>query len=452
MKKNLFNEYNRIFFIGVGGISMSALCQLAVHFGADCAGSDVTMSHITNNLSSIGVKVFILHNAVNIKTFKPNLVVYTGAISSENPELLLAKKLNIKCLERADFLGLVCNQFNNVIAIGGTHGKTTTSAMISEIFVEAKLNPTCHIGGEVKNFNSNLRLGYNNYFITEACEYKKSFEKIYSVCAVVTNIERDHMDCYTNINDLRNAFKIFSENSSEHLVSGDLKLPYEVNKKLNVCTCGVADYYDYYADNLISNNGCYEFDCYEFGKFLMHFKLKCMGIYNVKNALYAICVARKFNIELNCIYNALINFNGVKRRNEFMGEINGVPVYADYCHHPTEIKSSILGYSEIYKNILCIFQPHTYSRTIALKKEFSTCFEKVKKLIVFKTYPAREKYNHSGSETALFKKVKLKNKVLALTESELKNELKINKNNYDVILVLGAGDLYNLFEDLNNFN
>lgn len=452
MKNYLFSEYNRIFFIGVGGISMSALCLLSASFGAECAGSDMVMSHITDNLTKQGIKVFSEHNANNIKNFKPNLVVYTGAINAENPELKLALKLNIKCLERADFLGLVASNFKNVIAIAGTHGKTTTSAMISEIFIAAGLNPTCHIGGEVKNFNSNLKLGDNNYFITEACEYKKSFEKIFSTCAVVTNIERDHMDCYTNLKDLRDAFKIFSENSNEHLVTGDLKLPYEINKKLNVCSCGVADYYDYYAENLKAKNGCYEFDCYEFGKFLMHFKLNVMGKYNVKNALYAICVARKFNIELSIIYSALINFNGVKRRNEFMGEISGVPVYADYCHHPTEIKNSIMGFNEIYKNILCVFQPHTYSRTVALKKEFGICFDGVKKLIIFKTYAAREKYDYNGSETALFKKIKLKNKVLALNFDELVAQLKPGLNQFDVILVLGAGDLYNYFENLNNFN
>lgn len=452
MKNNLFNEYNKIFFIGIGGISMSALSLLATNLKAKCAGSDIVLSHITQKLTDSGVRVFNEHNANNIKNFKPNLVVYTGAISADNPELKMAQKLKIKCMERAEFLGLVCSQFNNVIAIGGTHGKTTTSAMISEIFIAAGLNPTCHIGGEVKNFNSNLKLGDNNYFITEACEYKKSFEKIFSTCAVVTNIERDHMDCYSDMKDLRDAFKIFSENALEHLVTGDLKLPYEINKKLNVCSCGVADYYDYYADNLKSVNGCYEFDCYEFGKFLMHFKLNVLGKYNVKNAIYAICVARKFNIELNHIYSALINFNGVKRRNEYMGKINDVPVYADYCHHPTEIKNSIMGFKEIYKNILCVFQPHTYSRTIALKKEFAECFEGVKKLIVFKTYAAREKYDYNGSETALFKKVKLKNKTLALNFEELKSNIKQCYNNFDVILVLGAGDLYNHFENLNDFN
>lgn len=448
MKNFLFNNFYRIFFIGIGGISMSALCLLAKNFGAECAGSDETKSQITQKLENSGVKVSIGHNASNIKNFKPNLVVFSGAIKESNAELVAAKKLNIRCLERSDFLGLVCGEFKNVIAIAGTHGKTTTTAMISEIFVAANLNPTCHIGGEVKNLNGNLRMGGNEYFITEACEYKKSFEKIFSTCAVVTNIERDHMDCYSNVAELRAAFKTFGEQAGEHLVTGDLKLPYEVNKKLNVCSCGMADYYDYYAENLKSNGGCYEFDCYEFDKFLMHVKLGVMGKYNIKNALYAICVARKFNIDVVTITCALEYFGGVKRRNELVGEICGTKVFADYCHHPTEIKNSILGFSEIYKNILCVFQPHTYSRTIALKKEFSTCFNGVKKLIVFKTYAAREPFNARGSETELYKKVKLKNKQLILNIDKLFYQIKTDSPNFDVILVLGAGDLYNSFENL----
>ena len=451
MKNNIIFNFNRIFFIGIGGISMSGLCELANSFNITCAGSDITKSHILDKLQKKHVEIFIGHKANNIIKFKPDLVVYTGAISSDNPELCQAKKQNILVMERAEFLGLICTMFKNVIAIGGTHGKTTTTAMISEIFCHAGLNPTCHIGGEVKNFDSNVLIGGKEYFITEACEYKKSFEKIYSDCVVVTNIERDHMDCYNDLLDLRNSFKNFCSNSKTHLVTGDLKLPFEINKKLNVCSCGNADFYDYYADNLKAVNGCYEFDCYEFDKFLMHFKLGCMGEYNVKNALYAICAARKYNIDLSYIYNALLNFNGVKRRNEFLGKINNVKVYADYCHHPTEIKNSLKCFSEIYKNILCVFQPHTFSRTIALKKEFATCFEKAKKLIIFKTYAARENYNPKGSETALFKEINKKNKALCLNLEELNLEIKKDVKNFDVVLILGAGDLYNYFTDLSKF-
>lgn len=451
MKNNIIFNFNRVFFIGVGGISMSGLCELTTNLNKVCGGSDIVLSAQIKNLKQKGVEIFIGHKENNIIKFKPDLVVYSGAIAQNNPEIIEAKKQNITLIERSDYLGLICKLYKHVIAIGGTHGKTTTSAMISEIFINANLNPTCHIGGEVKNFNSNIYIGGNEFFITEACEYKKSFEKIFSDCAVVTNIERDHMDCYNDLLDLRGSFKTFAENSNYHLVTGDLKLPFEINKKLNVCSCGLADFYDYYADNLKSVNGYYEFDCYEFDKFLMHFKLGCMGEYNVKNALYAICVARKYNIELGVIYNALLNFKGVKRRNEFLGKINNVPVYADYCHHPTEIKNSLKCFSEIYKNVLCVFQPHTYSRTIALKKEFESCFELSKKLVIYKTYAARENYNAKGSETALFKAVNKKNKVLCMSIEELKKEVKNNIENFDVVLVLGAGDLYNYFNNLTSF-
>lgn len=446
MKCELLNNINKVFFVGIGGISMSALSKLTHNNNIKIGGSDVVKTNLTESLKSFAT-IFYGHNKSNIIKFKPNLVVYSGAVNDNNPELLCAKQLNIPMVERSEFLGAICNNYKNVIAISGTHGKTTTTAMIAEIFKTAGLNPTVHIGGEVVNFNGNVLLGGNEFFITEACEYKKSFEHIKSTCAVVTNVEPDHMDCYFNFNDLLNSFKKFVDNSNFYVCDANCVLNKKVNNKYAYF---VGNNANFEAKNLINNSGKFSYDVYEGGMFLTNIKLNVLGEYNVKNSLYAVAVARLFNIDANNIYNGLKNFNGVKRRNELLTIKDNVCFYADYCHHPTEIKNSLQNFKNIYNNILCVFQPHTYSRTKNLINEFSTCFKGVNKLIIFKTYAAREKYLESGSETALFKCVKQKNKQLILNNDKLISQLKTDFKNYDCVLIFGAGDVYSIVK--NNLN
>lgn len=447
MGNNLKINENRVFFVGVGGISMSALATLTKDLGAQIAGSDAVENEQTIKLS-LKCKVFIGHNKNNIKTFKPTLVVFTGAIKNDNPELVYAKKMGIKTMERSEYLGVICNQYNNVVAISGTHGKTTTTAMISQIFRCAGLNPTVHVGGVCLNFNSNLVVGGNDYFITEACEYKRSFEHIYSACGVVTNIERDHMDCYHDFQDLKQSFVKFLNNSKICVAENNNEVLKQVATK-TIYTFG-KNSANYVAKNIENKGISLCFDVYENDKYLSNFKLNVMGEYNIENALVAIAVSRIFNVSITAIYDGLNTFLGVERRNEKLGELGETLVYADYCHHPTEIRKSINNFTQHFKNVLCVFQPHTYSRTVALLREFSGVFKGVKKLVIFKTYPAREEYDFVGSETNLFKHVKHKNKQLIMNKSDLINCLKTESKNYDCVIVLGAGDVYNIVK--NNFD
>ena len=444
MGNNLKNLKNKVFFVGIGGISMSALATLTRSLGAEIAGSDAVKSEQTDALMK-KCKVFIGHNKNNIKQFKPNLVVYTGAIKNDNPELEFAKNEGIQTMERSEFLGHICKMYNNVVAVSGTHGKTTTTAMIGQIFVCAGLNPTIHVGGVCLNFDSNLVVGDNNYFITEACEYKRSFEHIYSTLGVVTNIECDHMDCYQNLQDLKQSFTKFLNNSKSCVVDCMCDVVNKTKCK-NVYTFG-CDNANYFAKNIVQTNNSLCFDVYENGKYLSNFKLNVMGEYNVKNALVAIAVARVFDVNITAIYDGLNSFLGVERRNEKLGEIGGKMVFADYCHHPTEIANSIKNFTSKFKDVLCVFQPHTYSRTVALLRDFSICFKGVKKLVIFKTYPAREEYSFVGSETNLFNNVKNKNKLLIMDENELIKHLKNETKNYDCVIVLGAGDVYNIVKN-----
>lgn len=426
---------------------MSALAILSRHNNCIVAGSDSCVSTLTKKLEKY-ISVYYGHKKNNIIRFKPDLVVYTGAIKSDNPELKFAQDNGIECMERSKYLGELCKNYERVIAISGTHGKTTTTAMIGEIFIKAGYNPTIHIGGEVVNLKGNLYIGDTKYFITEACEYKKSFECIHSDMGIINNIECDHMDCYKDYDDLVNSFKLFLSQSNMGLIRCDNVL--NTVKTTKVLYTFGDNNSNYYVDNIAPKDKGYTFDVYKDGILLSNFKINVMGRYNIENALVAIAVANIYGIHNDVIYTALENFNGVLRRNELLGKINNIPVYADYCHHPTEIKDSIQNYKEHYKKILCIFQPHTYSRTIKLLNEFVKCFDGVNKLVIYSTYPAREEYNYDGSETCLYKHLKHKNKELIIDKTKLINYVQ-NISDYDVVLILGAGDIYNIVKD-NLFN
>lgn len=450
MKKTPISTKKHIFFVGIGGISMSGLAILMVNYGKKVSGSDYQFSEITKHLEQKNVSVFYEHSEKNLAA-DVDLVVFSGAISPDNPELTESKKRGIEIVERSEFLGWVCGFFNNVIAISGTHGKTTTTALIGEILLQAELNPTIHVGGEVNDSYHNFRIGGNRFFVTEACEYKKSLEYIASNVAVITNIEKDHMDCYKDIADLYVTFLKFAGNCKEALiVTQHDNILANINHS-NVITCASTPSGTFFVKRLKANKlGCFSFVVYKNNEFFGKFELNIQGRYNVFNALLAIAVADYYNINIKTMQKGLKNFNGIKRRNEFIGTYAGYNFFADYAHHPTEIKNSIKNYKKIYGKVLVIFQPHTFSRTLTLKEEFTDCFNEANKLIVFKTYAAREKPMEGGSETDMFHYISfsLKNKFLALDEKDLKHAIDTNLKNCKCVLVLGAGDLYYLIHNV----
>lgn len=427
---------------------MSALANFMISFGCEVSGSDMAENVFIHNLRLKGCKVFIGHNKQNI-TSNTQLVVYTGAIKPENEELQEAKKQNIPVMERSEFLGWVAKNYQNVIAISGTHGKTTTTAMLGEIFLQANKNPTIHLGGESNTIKGNFINGDKQFFITEACEYRNSFHYITATTSVITNIEKDHTDWYNDMGEILESFTIFAQNSAQHIVI------FENNKFANtlksdkkIITCGFDGEYDVNGFNLEKNkNGTYSFEVKYYGIYMGRFDCDVIGVHNAKNALCAIAVAMIYGINIPSIYKGIKNFKGVKRRYEKVGDYNGIPIIADYAHHPTEIKNSIAGALLTNKKILCIFQPHTYTRTKSLLAEFKNAFKGVNKLAIYKTYPAREKYVRGGSALDLYKAVKIKddNKFYATTQKGLINIIKNNKH-CDIILVLGAGDIYEIIK------
>jgi len=443
MKLNLKN-YNNIFFVGIGGISMSALALLLKRINKKCSGSDLIKSKITKNLKKQGVKVFYKHKASNIKNC--DLVVFSGAIPNQNPEIIKAQQLNIPVIERSELLYLVSCEYKNVIAISGTHGKTTTTAMIAYIFMLCGLKPTVHLGGEFDYINGNVMLGEKEYFITEACEFRDSFLTLRPNVSVINNIELEHLDYFKNLNNEIKSFNKFAKNTKNVcFINGKYKNYIKNKNKLQ--SFGYSNTNALYVRNIKKGiDSKYSFDCYKGKNYIGNFKLNVYGRHNIENALSAISVCLHFNIDYNVIYLGLKTFNNVHRRFEVLGLYKNCMMIHDYAHHPTEILNTIKTCKEVFKKkVVCVFQPHTYSRTKTLIENFSKCFDGLDCLYLLKTYSAREKFEYLGSADYL------KNRILKSQPNFLvkgvynkKEFVKVaKKENFNdcVLLFLGAGDI-----------
>ena len=418
---------------------MSALAKLCINLGVYVTGSDISKTDITEELSHIGIKIFYGHKRENIKG--ADLVVYTCACGLDNVELLQAKNDNIEIIERADFLANIASCYKEVIAVSGSHGKTTTTAMIGNIFLKAKLNPTVHLGGECENFNGNLKIGEKNFFITEACEYQKHLLKLPHSVGVILNIEMDHAECYEDFNDLYKTFDKFADSSKKIVIINEKFKHLSTKKVISFGNNG-----NFSANNIrIDKNGYIKFNCYKNSQYYGSFKLKGYGYFNVQNALASIAVADYYKIDYEYIYEGLATFNGIKRRYEYMGKVNNQVVIHDYAHHPTQIENIILTTKKLFnKPITVIFQPHTYSRTKYLFGGFVDKLSLADSLVILPTYPARETKKDGYDAKKLFltiKKLK-KNTKYCYSYNRVLRILDNKKDN--VILILGAGDIVNL--------
>jgi len=441
---NLKN-FKKIHFIGIGGISMSGLAKLIKKHGFIVTGSDITASPETNELIKLGLNICIGDAPSLVQ--QADLIIYTNAVGKDNPDLILAKNLGKSILERAEFLGFVSNLYKNVIAISGTHGKTTTTSMIGLVFDSANLKPTIHIGGISNDFDSNMIVGKKHYFITEACEYNKSFLHIQPTVAVINNIEKDHMDCYHDFDELFATFQQFAHQTTECVIlNGDLinKDSFS-SKEKTIITFGEKETNTCYPINIKNTKGKYAFDCIYKEANLGRITLNIVGRHNILNALSCICVAMYYNIPFDIIATALNKFSGVGRRFETIFKKSKITMVHDYAHHPTEIKCSIDTAKTISRGrLIVIFEPHTYSRTLTLMEEFSTAFSKADRLIILPTYPAREMPMLGGDAIDLFYRVaeNCKETLFFNHLNSLFNELDNSIQENDFILWLGAGTIY----------
>lgn len=441
MKKITIIDTKHIYFIGIAGISMSALAKLMLFLGKKVSGSDRVANDVTVSLQRLGAIVFKGESATHIPQ-DVDLVVFTDAISANNEEMLFCKEREIPLIERAVFLHQATEFFDKTIAVSGTHGKTTTTAMFGNILIP-NYPATMHVGGEDCNYGNFFYNG-KEFFITEACEYKHNLEKICPHTTVITNVEWDHVDCFESLSDVNKSFEKLLLNTSHNVVLfEDVNLD-DIPTNKNIVRVGFSEENDVVGYNIRYRGGKTVFSVKQNGLYVGEYKLNSFGQHNVKNALCAIATCLALEVPHNHIYDGLAQFKGVKRRQEFLGEYRGIPVFADYAHHPTEIKNSIESFSKFGK-IFCIFQPHTYSRTRAFLSEFSTCFNRVKKVVIFKTYSAREVYDVNGSELRLYEVIKKrKNKYLAHTQKELFEIMEKHLSDEKVMIILGAGNVYEI--------
>ncbi len=445
---NIFNNYKNIFMIGIGGISMSGIAEILKSWGISVSGSNNVESNITKHLQSNGINVKIGHDANNINN--QDLVIYTAAISDNNPELIKAKNLEIPTMERSDFVGEMTKFFKETICISGTHGKSTTSSMVASCFLSANLDPTIQIGAKLNLIDGNYRVGKSDYFILEACEYVDSFLKFYPKTEIILNIDNDHLNYFKTLDNIKKSFTKYVNLVPQNglvIINDD-----DINSKniYSNCKGKVIKYSiknneaDYYAKNISYNEiGYPTFDVYHNGTFLITISLSVLGIHNVSNALATVALCHEYNIDNESIQKGLKQYTGVSRRFELLGTYkDNILVYDDYAHHPTEIATTLNSVNCINHNeSWAIFQPHTYSRTKEHYQDFGNILAKFDHIIIAEIYGAREINTYDISEENIINVVKETNpNVICIKKyDDIVNYLKENVKANDLVITIGAG-------------
>ena len=441
-------KYKNIHMIGIGGVSMSGIAAILNNWGFHITGSDGSSSENTDKLNQLGLKVTIGHNLKDIAT--ADIVVYSAAIKQDDPEMVEAKRLNIPTIDRADFLGEITRCYQDTICISGTHGKTTTTSMISLCFLEGLKDPSIQVGAFLKQIDGNYKIGNSEYFIVEACEYVESFLKFSPKAEIILNIDNDHLDYFKTFENIKNAFIKYVKllpNDGLLVLNADDSNCLDLQKYTNakIVTYGIKnETADFVAKNItFDDNGFAMFDVYYKNNFFISIHLSVPGMHNVLNALATIALSTEYGIARNDIQIALSKFTGAHRRFEYKGSIkNKASVYDDYGHHPTEIKATVNALkNKKYNESWVIFQPHTYSRTKTLLDDFANSLIDFDNIIVLDIYAAREKNTYGISSNNLVEKINsLGKKALYIPDfDKCVSYVKENINNNDIVITLGAG-------------
>lgn len=436
---------------------MSGIAQMLLKDECNITGSDRASSPLTDKLCELGAKVYTGHNAENISS-DCDLVVYSAAIGEDNPERVRARELGIKEIDRAEMLGLIMKEYDCPIAISGTHGKTTTTGMISHIFVECGKNPTVTVGGELDIIHGNVHIGDKNYFIAEACEYHQSFLRFFPKISIITNIEADHLDYFRDLDHIIETFRglaLLTPEDGAIIVNGEdaniRKAIEGIDRK--VVTFGLHGNFDYTIDNLEHNGyNQYTFTICKKGIPVGEIRLSVPGIHNVYDALAAFAAADYLGIPEDDICDSLHHFGGTHRRFETRGIMGGIMVVDDYSHHPTEIKAILATVKEMkYNNVWCVFQPHTYTRTKLLFDDFVKVFtENDVNVVITDIYAAREK--DTGIVSAQQLANAIPNAIYKKTFPEAADFIKAQAKKGDIVITMGAGDVYKIGDMLLSYN
>lgn len=429
----------RYFFVGIGGVSMSALAKLLFKEGKQVAGSDAVASANTQELATLGIPIYIGHTAANLQHESVQYLVINGAIADDNPEWLFAQQNGIKIIYRETLLAQIARRYQNVVAIAGCHGKSTTTAMIGSVFKCAGQQPTVHNGAQ-----NNLQIGGKQWFITEACEFRKSFLKLKPRIAVITNVDEDHLDCYKDLNEIKKCFERFASQSDIVIKNADDVNSSSLRGRQRTVTFGIKCG-DVHANNIYQlPGGGYRFEIVInpkiFGTIyqLPVFNVRVPGVHNVSNALATITCALVCQIGLASTNQALSTYSGIARRFQHFAQIGNTPIILDYAHHPREISATIQTARNLYNKYLLVFQPHTYTRTVALWDDFVRVLSLVPNLVMYKTFAARGKMIVGGRALDLSRQLKVK---YLATPTVLIAYLKQHAHEYDAIILCGAGDV-----------
>ncbi len=449
--QNMLKTCKSVFFIGVGGVNMSSLALITKTRGFSVGGSDRTPSAVTEHLAEKGIKVFYLHEASHVDAY--DAVVYTVAISPDNPEYLRAKERGIPLISRSDYLGYLMTDYGNRIGISGMHGKSTTTSMCAQIFMSAAEDPTVLSGAAMRSMGGAYRIGGEKHFIFEACEYMDSFLDFYPSIAILLNVEMDHVDYFKSMEHIRRSFRAFAEKtlpSGFAVVNGDdanIKEALEGYEGRVIRFSVLDSSADFYAANIVEDHGCPCFDVLAFGKLFCHAELRVTGKHNVYNALASAAAAYLCGLGGECVARGLADFRGAQRRMEYKGRFMGAEVYDDYGHHPTEVKTTLEGAAAMgYRRTLCVFQSHTYSRTVGLFDEFLGAFGAVNEVVVADIYAAREPDTGAVSGKKLAQA--LSNGTYVGDFDAIVAYLRETLREGDLLVVMGAGDIYKIFEKM----
>ncbi|MFV0341891.1 MAG: UDP-N-acetylmuramate--L-alanine ligase [Anaerocolumna sp.] len=462
MFKINFNNPIKVHFIGIGGISMSGLAELLHTIGFKITGSDVKQSKITDHLESIGIQVFIGQRGSNISP-DYDLVVYTPAVKEDNPEYKEVISLGLPMIDRAELLGQVMSRYSNAIAVAGTHGKTTTTSMLSLVLLEAGLDPTISLGGILGNIGGNLRIGQSEHFITEACEYTDSYLKFNPTKSIILNVEAEHLDYFKDLETVRKSFKNFANKLPDDgllIINGDIvdvsyftqDLPFKfISYSMNGNQIP-GSLHHYSAANIrYDEAGLGQYDLLEDGTFITEIALNVIGAHNISNSLAVIGLARSLNISYEVIKTALLQFTGTERRFQKKGVIGGITIIDDYAHHPTEVAATLTAAKNYpHKDTWCVFQPHTYTRMKTFLKEFAKALTLADKVVLADIYAAREANPGDISSMNLLEELhKLGVEAYYFPSfDEIENFLLEKCTNGDLLITMGAGDIVTVGESI----
>ncbi len=451
-----------IHFVGIGGIGMSGLALIMNDLGYKVQGSDITDNRNIERLREKKIKVFLKHKKENIQ--KTTVLVISSAIKKNNPEVLNAKKKNLPIYTRGDMLGHIVSVMRNVV-VTGSHGKTTTTSLVSSIFTAGNLDPTIINGGVLNSFGNSAKLGKSNWCVTESDESDGSFLKIPFTYSIVTNLDAEHLDFYKNINNLKKSFLKFLEkipSLGKGFICNDdenLKFVLKNTKNKNFYTYGKEKNSNFQIVNIKQSSNFSIFDVKinipSKKKIIKNIKLPMIGIHNIRNATAAVALAFTIGIPEKYLKFGLYNFKGVQRRFSHIFDYNKISFYDDYAHHPTEISSVLKGVKNVYKEreIVCVFQPHRISRVINLKKKFSECFKEADVVLLCPIYKANEKLKLNFSYQS-FAKLIIKNSNVKLIQVEDENQLKsfVKQNSFGdkIYIGMGAGSISNWMKNLKN--